>query len=112
MATKKQPHNTPSKPYRLLNLLSPLFLLGIHNTFLDLLPENVAKKSPIWPLSNTMKPGIGCLSVFIGLRGTTEELGLKAENLWVFTESSNQKVDNYFSAIKLWPSNDVVSFFK
>nr|CAH0101005.1 unnamed protein product [Daphnia galeata] len=65
---------------------------GIHNTFLDLLPENIAKTSPIWPLTSKMKPGVGCLSAFIGLRGTAEELGLKAENLWIFTESFGSKI--------------------
>lgn len=59
---------------------------------MDLLPENIAKTSPAWPLTSAMKPGIGCLSVFIGLRGTAEELGLKAENLWVFTDSSLEDV--------------------
>jgi all-trans-retinol 13,14-reductase len=59
---------------------------------MDLLPENVAKTSPIWPITSLMKPGIGSLNVFIGIRGTAEELGLKAENLWVFTESSIEDV--------------------
>nr|CAH0101004.1 unnamed protein product [Daphnia galeata] len=65
---------------------------GIHNTLMDLLPENIAKTSPIWPLTYTMKPGVGCLTAFIGLRGTAEELGLKAENLWIFSESSGSKI--------------------
>ncbi len=39
-----------------------------------------------------MKPGIGSLSVFIGLKGTTEELGLKAQNVWAFMGSSAQEV--------------------
>jgi all-trans-retinol 13,14-reductase len=63
---------------------------------LDLLPEIIAKTSPIWPLTTKMKPGVGCLSAFIGLRGTAEELGLKAENLWVFTESFGSKVIQRF----------------
>lgn len=61
--------------------------LGIHNTMTKLLPEAVAKTSPVWPLTRTSQPGIGCLSVFIGLRGTSEELGLKAQNTWAFTSS-------------------------
>ena len=63
---------------------------------MDLLPENIAKKSPVWPLTKSMKPGVGCLSVFIGLRGTTEELGLKAENLWIYDDSIVEKVFNIF----------------
>jgi all-trans-retinol 13,14-reductase len=57
---------------------------------MDLLPEEVSKKSPLWPLIHTLKPGIGCINVFIGLRGTAEELGLRAENLWIFTDSSSE----------------------
>lgn len=95
---------------------------GIHNTLLHLLPENLAKTSPCWPLTTSMKPGIGCLSVFIGLRGTTEELGLKAQNVWAFNGSSSEDVilknllfkppkylnfyfkrdSNKFSMVKLW----------
>ncbi|XP_046452890.1 all-trans-retinol 13,14-reductase-like isoform X2 [Daphnia pulex] len=73
-----------------VDIFAPIVIsdAGIHNTLMDLLPENIAKTSPAWPLTSAMKPGIGCLSVFIGLRGTAEELGLKAENLWVFTDSS------------------------
>ena len=33
-----------------------------------------------------LRSGIAALSVFVGLRGTTEELGLKACNVWAFTE--------------------------
>lgn len=32
--------------------------------------------------------GDGGLSVFIGLEGTKEELGLKADNYWIFTENN------------------------
>lgn len=42
-----------------------------------------------------MKPGVGCLSVFIGLRGTAEELGLKAQNVWAFTGNDSEEVNNY-----------------
>lgn len=75
--------------------------LGIHNTLLHLLPENVAKNSPCWPLTSSMKPGIGCLSVFIGLRGTAEELDLKAQNVWAFTGSSSEEV-NLFLIFLNW----------
>ena len=29
--------------------------------------------------------GHGAMSVFVGLRGTAEELGIKAHNIWAFT---------------------------
>ena len=65
---------------------------GIHNTFLKLLPEQVACQSPCYRLARTMKPGIGSLSIFIGLRGSTEDLGLKAQNVWAFANSDSEKV--------------------
>ncbi len=34
---------------------------------------------------NTVKSGWGAMSLFVGLRGTAEELGLKAQNIWAFT---------------------------
>lgn len=35
-----------------------------------------------------MKNGEGGLSVFVGLNGTKEELGLKADNYWIFAENN------------------------
>lgn len=35
-----------------------------------------------------MKHGEGGLSFFIGVTGTKEELGLKADNYWIFTENN------------------------
>jgi len=60
---------------------------GIHNTFLKLLPENIANQSICWPLVHRSQPSAGCLSIFIGLKGTAEELGLKAQNVWAFAGS-------------------------
>jgi len=60
---------------------------GIHNTFLKLLPEKIASRSLCWPLACRSQPSAGCLSIFIGLKGTAEELGLKAQNVWAFTGS-------------------------
>lgn len=35
-----------------------------------------------------MKNGEGGLSIFLGLAGTKEELGLKADNYWIFSENN------------------------
>lgn len=35
-----------------------------------------------------MKNGEGGLSMFLGLNGTKEELGLKADNFWIFAENN------------------------
>jgi all-trans-retinol 13,14-reductase len=103
--------NIHNKSESIKSIIDYLSCKGIHNTFMDLLPENVAKMSPTWPLTNSMKPGIGCLSVFIGLRGTAEELGLKAENLWVFTDSSVEEVSRSYS-LAFQMTNGIYSFYK
>lgn len=43
-----------------------------------------------------MKNGEGGLSVFLGLTGTKEELGLKADNYWIFTENNLDELCVYF----------------
>ncbi|XP_057369708.1 all-trans-retinol 13,14-reductase-like [Daphnia carinata] len=65
---------------------------GMHNTLLDLLPKSEAEKSSAWPLTKTIRPSVGNLSVFVGLRGTTEELGLTAQNIWVHAGSNLEKM--------------------
>lgn len=35
-----------------------------------------------------MKHGEAGLSIFLGLNGTKEELGLKADNYWIYTENN------------------------
>lgn len=34
----------------------------------------------------TVRMGPAALSLFVGLKGSAEELGLKAQNVWAFTE--------------------------
>jgi len=60
---------------------------GIPNTFANFgLPKEIKAKSSIQPFFKTLKPGLACFQVFVGLRGTGEELSLKAQNVWAFTE--------------------------
>lgn len=34
---------------------------------------------------NVIQSGVGCMSLFVGLKGTAEELGIKPQNIWAFT---------------------------
>ncbi|XP_046639196.1 all-trans-retinol 13,14-reductase-like [Daphnia pulicaria] len=70
-----------------VDLYAPIVIsdAGLQNTFQDLLPENVAKFSPSWSLANSLPAALGNLTVFIGLKGTPEDLGLTAQNVWIFT---------------------------
>ncbi|XP_046641861.1 all-trans-retinol 13,14-reductase-like [Daphnia pulicaria] len=63
---------------------------GLHNTLQDLLTEHVAKKSHCWPLTSAIKPAAGNISVFIGLKGSPKELGLTAQNLWIYSGSNTE----------------------
>jgi len=72
---------------------------GIPNT-LKLLPTDVAKKTTVFDLmqDRSIESGVGAFSLFVGLKGTTEELGLKAQNLWAFTDADlNGKFHSFCS---------------
>nr|CAH0101000.1 unnamed protein product [Daphnia galeata] len=83
-----------------VNIYVPIVIsdAGILNTFLDLLPEEVSKTSPLWPLIDTLKSGIGLHQRFTS---TAEELGLRAENLWIFTDSSSEGLGKIFDGTTL-----------
>ena len=60
-----------------------------------------------------MKNGEGGLSIFLGLTGTKEELGLKADNYWIFAENNFDELyvvlnltcvacSNYWNLRSIW----------
>ena len=57
---------------------------GVLNTFQHLLPEPVVRKAGYDRLLPTVKPSSAHLGVYIGLKGTAEELGLPKTNFWVY----------------------------
>nr|XP_029481133.1 all-trans-retinol 13,14-reductase-like [Oncorhynchus nerka] len=59
---------------------------GIFNTYQKLLPKELQAMPAIQKQLGMMKNGAGGLSIFLGLTGTKEDLGLKADNYWIFTE--------------------------
>uniref|UniRef100_A0A8C6UMI1 All-trans-retinol 13,14-reductase n=1 Tax=Neogobius melanostomus TaxID=47308 RepID=A0A8C6UMI1_9GOBI len=61
---------------------------GIFNTYQQLLPKNLQAMPAIQKQLSLMKNGEGGLSVFVGLDGSKEELGLKADNYWIFKENN------------------------
>ncbi|XP_076121144.1 all-trans-retinol 13,14-reductase [Alosa pseudoharengus] len=61
---------------------------GIFNTYQKLLPKELQARPDIQTHLNMMKNGEGGLSIFLGINGTKEELGLKADNHWIFTENN------------------------
>ncbi|XP_060758016.1 all-trans-retinol 13,14-reductase [Neoarius graeffei] len=67
---------------------------GIFNTYQRLLPKEVQTKPAIQKQLSMLKPGEAGLSVFLGLNGTKDELGLKAENYWIFCENNLDELFN------------------
>jgi all-trans-retinol 13,14-reductase len=57
---------------------------GLHNTFLKLLPEEALSKIPFRKEITQLKPSHGHLSLYIGLKKTTEELGITKANIWYY----------------------------
>lgn len=71
---------------------------GIFNTYQKLLPKDLQATPAIQKQLSMMKRGEGCLSAFLGLTGTKEELGLKADNYWIFAENNFEELmENYMN---------------
>lgn len=88
------------------NLYAPIIIsnAGVHNTFKMLLPADVANRCTLMSLISKMNHAIAGLSVFVTLNGSKEELGLKAQNIWAFTENNiNKTARDYFNL----PAKDV-----
>uniref|UniRef100_A0A672H4Z0 All-trans-retinol 13,14-reductase n=1 Tax=Salarias fasciatus TaxID=181472 RepID=A0A672H4Z0_SALFA len=69
---------------------------GIFNTYQKMLPKELQAMPAIQQQLGMMKNGEGGLSIFVGLNGTKEELGLKADNYWIFSENNfDELVDEY-----------------
>lgn len=62
---------------------------GVYNTFLKLLPQNVAQKSYYHKIAKNMKPASAAMSVFVGLNASNEELKLEKENVWAFPSNDS-----------------------
>jgi hypothetical protein len=84
-----------------------VYVTGLHNTLQDLLTEHVAKKSHCWPLTSAIKPAASNISVFIGLKGSPKELGLTAQNVWMYSGSNTEEVRVWAFAFLLILSNHV-----
>ena len=57
---------------------------GAINTFSRLLPAAVANAHGYSRLLSTVQPSIGHLGVYVGLKGTAQELGLPKTNYWIY----------------------------
>ena len=72
---------------------------GVKNTIERLLPMEVAQKSYLSGVCKEIKNGIAAMNVFIGLNASVEELKLKKENIWAF--SNNETCTEFGDYMKL-----------
>ena len=71
-----------------IDIHAPIIIsnVGVLNT-LSLLPPTIKEKSSLQRLvsQNKVKSSLACVQVFVGLKGTPEELKLKAQNIWAYS---------------------------
>ena len=83
-----------------IDIFAPIVIsdAGVVNTYKNLLSPSVVQKFGLDHLLKRVKPGLPLLSAFIGLEGTKEQLGLRASNVWAFTDPDlNGALKKYIS---------------
>ena len=69
---------------------------GVNNTFRRLVPEETAGRTGYLRELETVEPSLGHLGVYIGLKGTAEEIGLPRTNYWIYpTHDYDAAVDRF-----------------
>lgn len=61
--------------------------VGVRNTYATLLPEALRQRSALSARLAPLAPSTAHLCLYLGLQGTTHELGLKNANLWVMNDT-------------------------
>ncbi|XP_078079080.1 all-trans-retinol 13,14-reductase-like [Mustelus asterias] len=68
---------------------------GIFNTYEHLLPKEIQAQPAIRSQLDMVQHSMGSLLVFVGLKGTTEDLGLKTTNYWIYRSNNLDELMNY-----------------
>jgi len=71
---------------------------GVDNTFNGLLPADVAERSGYVRAMQTVRPSLGHLCLYIGLRDTAERLGLPKTNFWIYPHNDYDRAVEDFLA--------------
>jgi all-trans-retinol 13,14-reductase len=64
---------------------------GVFNTFEGLLPAKVSRRNGYHKLTRKVKPSIGHLGVYIGIKETAAKLGLPKTNFWIYPDVNHQE---------------------
>jgi all-trans-retinol 13,14-reductase len=70
---------------------------GAANTFGRLLPEEARVRAGALEAMRSVRPSIAHLCLYVGLKGTAEEIGLPRANLWIYPDEHH---DATFAALK------------
>ena len=65
--------------------------VGVQNTFGQLVPPDVAARLPVAQQAQSLRPAVSHIGLFIGLNGTTEDLGLEQTNLWLYRDYDHDR---------------------
>ena len=70
------------------DILAPVIVSspGLHNTFRRLVPREVAVKSPLYEIQETVLPSRGVILASVGFNKSSEYFGMKRETVWAFSE--------------------------
>lgn len=71
---------------------------GVINTFERLVPPEIAKATGYPAKAREVGASIAHLSLYVGLKGTTDELELKKTNLWIYPDHQHEKNFERFEA--------------
>ncbi|MCC6765785.1 MAG: NAD(P)/FAD-dependent oxidoreductase [Deltaproteobacteria bacterium] len=74
-------------------LRAPLVIsdAGVPNTFGRLVPRSVAEQHGLARALAGMEPSVAHACLYVGLKGTTEELGLERANLWIYPDEHHDR---------------------
>jgi all-trans-retinol 13,14-reductase len=64
---------------------------GVINTFEKLVPSELAQSIGYASKTRDVQASVAHLSLYVGLKGTTEELGLEKTNLWVYPNHRHEE---------------------
>lgn len=71
---------------------------GAYNTYGRLLPQELSTKLGLNRFQKKIGHGMSCLQILVGLKGSSEELGLLKRNYWVFSSNEGEEdMDRYLS---------------
>jgi len=77
---------------------------GVINTYKHLIPSSYSKKLGLEKILKPLTSSIGHYCLYIGLKGTTEELQLKTTNQWIYLDENHDKnIENFLKD----PSGDL-----